>query len=147
MKVLTILIAFSFTAVTFSAATLDGLAWMSGSWATTSEKGSSEELWTDPSGGLMLGIHRDVPTDRDTQFEFLRIEERDGVVSYIAQPGGKPPTAFRLMALEGEKATFENPDHDFPQRIIYWIDDGKLCARAEAIAEPGKGPQWCWGRK
>ena len=109
---------------------------------------SSEELWVAPEAGLMLGLHRDVRPNGRPFFEFLRIEERDGKIAYVAQPGGKPPTSFPLVSIEGSKATFENPDHDFPQRIIYWLDGNDLCARAEGTID-GKtqGDQWCWTAK
>lgn len=44
-----------------------------------------------------------------------------------------------------DKAVFENPEHDFPQRILYWRDGANLCARIEGT-QKGKpaGQEWCW---
>ncbi len=34
--------------------------------------------------------------------------------------------------MEGTTATFENPEHDFPQRLRYWKgEDGALLARID----------------
>jgi hypothetical protein len=129
------------------AASLDDLAWMTGHWRSESERGVSEELWMPPEGSVMLGLNRVIPPGKRAFFEFLRIEDREGTIEYIAQPGGDASTSFRLVSVDGKRAVFENPDHDFPQRITYWIHEGRLCARAESIAEPGQGPEWCWSRQ
>ena len=52
-------------------------------------------------------------------FEFVRIEQRDAALYYIAQPHGAAPTEFRATSADGDSVRFENPGHDFPQRIIY----------------------------
>lgn len=131
--------------VAVQGASIDELAWMAGSWHTQDPSGMTEELWTEPAGGLMLGLNRSVPRQGKTSFEFLRIEERDGAVVYLASPGGAEPTAFTLTKATSDRAVFENPEHDFPQRIIYRTERGSLCARAETLA--GKGEEWCWSRK
>jgi hypothetical protein len=119
------------------------LAWMSGHWAATIDGVEMEEHWSDPRGGLLLGIHRDV-TQKRTSFEFLRIAEtKDGLV-YLAQPGGQPPTPFALIESGETRVVFANPAHDFPKRIIYWMKDAKLCARVEG--DGGAGEEWCWSR-
>ena len=38
---------------------LADLSWMAGSWASDQGGRTSEEHWTGPAGGLMLGLHRD----------------------------------------------------------------------------------------
>ena len=45
--------------------------------------------------------------------------------------GGKI-TAFKLISFTNQEATFSNPEHDFPQRIIYRREpNGSLFARME----------------
>ena len=64
-----------------------------------------------------------------TAFEYLRIVARDGGLVYVAQPGGRPPTEFVLTELDKRRATFVNPRHDYPQRIVYELSkDGTLTA-------------------
>jgi len=127
---------------------LDELGWMAGAWSSEKDGMSMEEWWTEPRGGVMLGLHRDVRKGRPAFFEYLRIEETaDGPV-YMASPKGRTPTPFPLIELGDKRATFANPDHDFPQRIIYWkSDDNTLCARAEGEREGETiRSQWCWSR-
>ena len=122
---------------------LADLAWMTGHWAATIDGVEMEEVWLAPRGGMLVGMHRDISKKR-TSFEYQRIAEtKDGIV-YFAQPGGQPPTPFRLTSVSGHHVVFANPEHDFPKRIIYWLKDGKLCARVEGDGESAE--QWCWAR-
>ena len=127
-----------------SARSLADLAWMAGSWSSTAGAKATEEHWTKPAGGLMLGLHRDVDGAK-TAFEFLRIEEKAGKVTYLAMPQGSPATPFELVESSGQKAVFANPEHDFPQRILYWREGSSLCA---AVEGPMNGEtvseRWCW---
>ena len=114
-------------------AKLSDLAWLAGSWTGSQGETRIEEHWTTPAGGMMVGMHRDLPRGRSAFFEFLRIVEAEGEIAYLAMPAGRhPPTRFRLLSMSERRVVFENPGHDFPQRILYWIDDeGILHARIE----------------
>jgi len=121
-------------------------SWMTGSWSSDSAGTKMEEHWTTADGGLMLGMHRDVSA-KGIEFEFLRIEETDGKLVYQAQPFGKPATPFALKTMTADRVVFENPTHDFPQRIIYWRKGDQLCARVEGrIQGKAEGEEWCWSR-
>jgi len=97
------------------------LSWISGDWQTSpGGRAQIEEHWTQPAGGSMLGMGRTVAGGKTAEFEFLRIEQRDDAVYYVAQPRGQcPSTDFKLTRANGQEAVFENPAHDFPKRIIY----------------------------
>jgi Domain of unknown function (DUF6265) len=113
------------------------LAFMQGAWAGGPPGMKFEERWTEEAGGLMLGISRTVKGDKAIGFEFLRIEFRADGVFYVAQPGGRPKTEFKLTASDGKSATFENPAHDHPKMIRYTrTDDGSL--RADLDGAEGK---------
>jgi hypothetical protein len=125
------------------------LAWLTGSWAGESGGLLMEEHWTAPSGGALLGMHRDVKNGRMVSFEFLRIDVSGEAVTYWGSPRSAPPTPFRLKELgPGRRVVFENPEHDFPQRILYWMsDDDTLHARIEGPAGAAeKGMEWTWTR-
>src|SRR2546428_416554 len=90
-----------------------------------------EEQWTKPAGGSMLGMGRAVANAKMVEFEFMRIHEDKGEIFYSARPSGQPEASFKLVSLNGQAATFENPQHDFPQRIVYrkQPDDRRLPRR------------------
>ena len=96
-----------------TAQTLKDFAWLAGS---RSMKGNAliEERWTDPASNMMLGLSRTVRGDKVVEFEFLRIEARPDGLFYVAQPGGHPPTDFKLTKWDGTEAIFENPSTIFP---------------------------------
>ena len=123
--------------------TLDALAWMAGSWSGTSPRGiEMEEQWTVPKGNSMIGMHRDVGKGRTLGFEFLRIEQQGDAIVYLSMPNGRSPaTPFPLKEVSGMRVVFENPAHDFPQRIIYWKDGADLRARIEGTNNGKEGSQ------
>ena len=108
------------------------LGWLSGAWKMEVNGRLIEEQWTTPAGGSMLGVSRTIKNGKMVEFEFLRIEEREGTLVYIAQPRGVPPTEFRLVSAASNEWVFANPKHDFPQRIRYRRNpDGSVTARVE----------------
>lgn len=135
------------------ASAIADLAWLEGHWTGTSGPLQMEEIWTSADGDALVGLHKDVATkgttSRMVSFEFLRIERGAEGIAYIAQPGGRPPTRFTLAELGAKRVVFANPAHDFPQRILYWIDDaGALHARVEG-PKNGRvvGQEWTWTRR
>jgi hypothetical protein len=113
------------------AASVQVLAWMAGSWAGPDKAIDHEEHWMAPRGGAMVGMHRAVRDGRMIEFEYLRIEESGGTLVYLSMPSGRSPaTPFTLKEQIGERVTFENLAHDFPQRIIYWRDGDTLHTRS-----------------
>ena len=126
--------------------TLNDLAWIAGSWTGSTGGVEMEEHWTAPKGGSMIGIHRDVAKGRTISFEFLRIEQQKDQIVYLSMPNGRSPaTPFPLKEVSGTRVVFENPTHDFPQRIIYWKDGNDLRARIEGTmnGKPGS-EEWRW---
>ena len=128
---------------------LAGLAWLAGDWHGKDGPIEMEERWTEPRGGLMLYVHRDVKDGRAVSFEFGRIAPAaDGTITYYASPEGKPATPFKLVESKDKRVVFENKQHDFPKRILYWLTpDGALHARIEG--DPGDkehAMEWVWTR-
>jgi len=124
---------------------IDELAWLSGSWQSVSQTGS-EEHWTTPAGGMMLGVHRDVRGEQ-TFFEYLRIEQMGDSVLYVASPMGTGETHFPLVRVRKGFARFENPRHDYPARIEYErTATDELTARI-SDADGRKERSWVFRRK
>jgi len=111
------------------------LAWMAGCWQGTLASGAVyEEVWMAPKGGVMMGISRVSRAERVVGWEFLRIADEEGAAVYFASPGGRGPTPFRAVRVDVGEAVFDNPGHDYPQRIIYrQTEPGSLHARIEGV--------------
>jgi hypothetical protein len=125
--------------------TVGALSWMAGAWGGTIGGMEMEEHWTSAKAGSLIGMHRDVVKGRTVSFEFLRVEEQNGGLVYLSSPTGAPVTPFHLVEAGPARAVFANPQHDFPQRIIYWKDGADLRARIEG-PQGGKtvGEEWRW---
>lgn len=61
----------------------------------------------------------------------VQIREDGGSLVYEARPSGQPAARFPLKSLDDGVAVFENPAHDFPQRIIYRRTPDGIAARIE----------------
>ena len=126
---------------------LDGLAWLTGTWRGENAGISMEEHWTTPEGGLMLGVHRDVFDNGRVFFEYLRIEARGDDVVYVASPRGTGTTDFKMVELDDRRVVFENPDHDFPQRVEYRLEGETLRAEVSGMAHgEQRRSGWTWTR-
>ncbi len=136
-------------ASTASAATVEDLKWMAGTWEGTKNDVHSEEIWAAPSGGLLIGMHRDVKDGRAVGFEFFRIQMHEGAITYLSQPGGQPVTPFTLKESSATRVVFENPTHDFPQRVIYWqTKPNELRARIEGkLGDKQESNEWVWTKR
>jgi Domain of unknown function (DUF6265) len=123
------------------------LAWMSGRWEARSGERWTEEYWSQARGGAMLGYSRSGQRETMREFEYLRLQAgEDGVLVYLAMPGGRPAVGFRLVRSDGSSATFENPSHDFPQRIVYRRDGDRLTATISAL-DGTNATSWTFERR
>ena len=119
---LLLLLAIVFFAGTGNAqtkATLDDLAWLSGCWEGRQGAAVLEEIWSKPGGMSMLGLGRTVKDARTVSFEFMQFRAENGTLVFLPQPQGGAQVRFPLKEITGNKLTFENLGHDFPQRVMY----------------------------
>lgn len=135
------------TAPTQSAArSINELGWLAGDWQTPAGgRTQIEEHWTLPQAGTMIGMGRTIAGGRTVEFEYLRLEERGGDIFYVAHPKARcPGTDFKLTSINAHSAVFENPQHDFPKRIIYRKNpDGGITASIDG-GEGTKGPSFAY---
>lgn len=112
---------------------LEQLGWLAGCWAAESADAGSVEHWLPLAGGTMLGVSRTVKNGRTVDHEFLQIRrDAEGRVVYVALPARQKEASFTAIAMGEREVTFENPAHDFPQRILYKaVGEDRLAARIE----------------
>jgi len=91
------------------------------------------ESWIGDEHGPLVGTNLTI--GGRGSFEFLRIADNgQSGISYYAMPNGRAATEFVMSAQTENRVEFENPDHDFPQRITYWREGATLHARIEGNA-------------
>lgn len=93
---------------------------LAGSWTSVGTSATITERWSVPCGGRMVGVNRTVAGGEQRAFEFMRIEpDHEGTLQLVAHPSGVEGTSFRLTSATEKTLTFENSEHDFPNRIVY----------------------------
>jgi hypothetical protein len=122
---------------------IEDLGWLSGDWETAPGGTQIDEHWSWVAGNSMIGMSRTVAGGKTVFFEFLWIEARSDGIYYVAHPKLRNPgTEFKLGRLSDSEAIFENPQHDFPKRIIYRKKaDGTLVVRIEGDGTEKEKPQ------
>jgi hypothetical protein len=122
------------TGLALFGADIKDASFISGCWAMRAADGTViEEMWNKPTGGTMNGVGRTVSGGKTRFNEYLEIREENGVLTYYAQLRlGGPVTPFPAIKVVAGELVFANPQHDYPQRIIYRrTADGGLFARVE----------------
>ncbi|MFN8178054.1 MAG: DUF6265 family protein [bacterium] len=115
-----------------ASATLARVSWLAGCWELALPGRTVEENWMAPRGGCMIGVGRSVRGDSLFESEFVLLREQDGRLAYEAHPSGQPSAVFLSGDVTDSSVVFENPAHDYPQRVGYrrvgadsllaWID-------------------------
>ena len=102
--------------------------WMTGAWIETRGESWTEEYWTPPRGGLMIGAGRNGKGKELLGWETTRIAvDKTGKIAFIAMPEGGAATTFAMEANDASSISFTNPAHDYPQRVRYWREgDARL---------------------
>jgi hypothetical protein len=115
--------------------TIQQAAWLQGCWAFGSGDRTVEETWMPPRGGSMVGMSRTVRKDVLAEYELVVVRERAGRLVYVAHPSGQPSAEFVATAVSANRVVFENPGHDFPQRIGYERNGAQLNAWIEGAKD------------
>ncbi len=126
----------------------DQLAWISGYWLSCEGGREVSETWSDPRGGLLIGSSLTMQGGRLRGFESSRISPLTSggdQLAYFAGVDGAPPVAFAAKETSETRVVFENPENDFPQRIIYERDGDVLNARIEGrMGEREQAMTWSY---
>jgi hypothetical protein len=140
-------LALLLTAQSAPQAHVSDLSWMSGRWVATANGRWTEEHWSAPRAGTMMGYSWSGEGETIREYEYLRLQAgEDDEIVYLAQPNGGPGTGFYLARSEGTSATFENPTHDFPQRIHYARDGDTMVATISAM-DGSNAMSWTYRRQ
>jgi hypothetical protein len=119
---------------TASPPTIDKVAWLQGCWESGAPPRTVEESWMPPRAGTMIGMGRTIRDGKLLEYELVVIREQDGRLAYHAHPSGQPSAVFLSTAIGDSTVVFENPDHDFPQKVGYRRDGESLVAWIEGTA-------------
>jgi len=128
-----------------AAATVPMPAFLAGCWEQRREDERwTEECWTDPRGGLMIGSGRNGKADHVANWEWMRIERgADGTPTFYGSPKGAPAVGFKATEADARSITFINATHDYPQRVRYVVTADGLDAEV-SLADGSKPNRWSY---
>ncbi|MBS7786924.1 hypothetical protein KIH23_06415 [Flavobacterium sp. CYK-55] len=106
--------------------------WLIGHWENKSPEGHFAEQWNKINNEAFNGKSFFI-VNKDTLFsENIELTQKDGAVFYTATVKGQnnnQPVAFKMTSIKPNEMVFENPKHDYPQKIVYKkINDDSLVA-------------------
>ena len=116
-----------------SASDLKELEWILGTWERETSHGLMFEDWKVINATFWEGKSFRLAANDTIILEKLSLVVMDGNLFYVPVVSHNPgPVYFRMIEQTKGKAVFVNPEHDFPQTIIYRrISDDSLHARIE----------------
>lgn len=118
---------------------LESLNWLIGSWHNVMEGGDLIEVWQIKNDSVYSG-HSYFINKKDTlASEVISLEQHGDELHYIptvkGQNEGKAVT-FKLVYMQDGFYVFENPVHDFPQRISYQkLPNDSMIAEASGVVQ------------
>ena len=130
-----------------AAATAPMPAFLAGCWEERrADERWTEECWTSPRGGLMIGSGREGSGDTVRHWEWMRIERgADGTMTFYGSPKGAAPVGFKATDADSKSITFVNAAHDYPQRVRYELTASGLDAEV-SLADGSKPNRWSYRR-
>ncbi len=99
---------------------------LSGKWKRDVTKGMNHEFWNKISETEMKGAAYHINGTDTLLRETISLTFKEGEIKYIVTAYGQNDNTaipFKLIKIENSVFTFENPDHDFPNKIIYDISN------------------------
>lgn len=118
-------------ALTLSAQSFKSFRWLEGSWErqNTKQGSSAFENWEIDSKYGLKGQGLTLKGSDTVFVEKLSIVFKDQKYFYVAEVShNAAPTYFEITQIGKNQFMCENPEHDFPKKIAYFLEGNKLTA-------------------
>lgn len=121
--------------------------WLTGCWSEQNGPNWTEECWTAPRAGQMMGSGRSGRGEDVRSWEVMQIEAAsDGTLTFYGAPRGTPRVGFAMVSSGPREMVFANPTHDYPQKIRYWREGMDLNAEI-SLMDGSKAARWHYKRQ
>jgi hypothetical protein len=130
---------------------LEKANWMLGEWEKTDSLGTLKEIWERLDDSTFIGLSYYIQNEKDTlhneQVEMMQDGEHLIYTTTIKGENNDSPIPFQMTTDEDSLLVFENPKHNFPQKIEYKLAknnvltakiSGKLKGKATSQSYPLK---------
>lgn len=101
---------------------LEKATWLLGNWHHVSEDGIALEMWEQVSDSSFAGKSCFIVGKDTVSSETVVLEQVGANLYYVPTVKGQnnnQPVKFTLTSASEKQLVFENPKHDFPQKIAY----------------------------
>ena len=115
-----------------SGARVASVSWLTGCLEMRRGNRVVEEQRMPERAGTMVGMGRSVGARGLDDYELTVIQQDGDRLLFVAHPRRQPVATFVARVASADSVVFENPDHDYPQRVGYrrigadsvlaWID-------------------------
>ncbi|WP_123845476.1 DUF6265 family protein [Chitinophaga lutea] len=99
-------------------------AWLLGTWSGGTPGRQLVEIWEKQNDSTFTGRGLMVKGVDTALLEAISLEERNGQLYYVPTVTGQnkgQAVRFTLTSITGSQLAFENPSHDFPQKVTYTL--------------------------
>ncbi len=114
-------------------------SWLIGSWYNQSPDGILTESWEKKNDSSFIGKSCFLAGKDTLSFETLLLTQEGNDIFYIPTVKGQnnnEPITFALTSSSSTQMVFENPKHDFPQKITYsLINNDSMIAEISGMVE------------
>ncbi|WP_264523282.1 DUF6265 family protein [Flavobacterium sp. N502536] len=96
--------------------------WLIGNWENKSPEGVLTENWQKLNDSTFSASSYFIKEKDTIHFESIVLTQKDETLTYIATVKGQnndKPVSFASTAESDKQLVFENPKHDYPQKITY----------------------------
>lgn len=121
---------------------LDKASWMLGEWEKKDSLGILTENWKPLDDSTYVGTSYFVINKKDTvhseQIELMEQEEHLIYRATVKGENNNMPIPFQLTSDKDSLLVFENPKHDFPQKIQYKLQKNGTVVATVSGTQNGK---------
>lgn len=114
-------------------------SWLLGNWENKSPDGNLTENWEKVNDSTFQATSYFIKEKDTIHFETITLQQKDEQLIYSATVKGQnddKPVAFKLTTGTEKQLAFENPKHDYPQKISYTqISADSLVAKISGIQQ------------
>ena len=111
---------------------LKKMDWLIGTWEQKLPEGILSEEWKKENDSTYSGKSFFIKEKDTIHMESILLTQKNGELLYIPMVKGQnndEPITFKLTSETNNTYSFENPEHDYPQKITYKkMDDTSLLA-------------------
>jgi hypothetical protein len=101
---------------------IEQLQWLLGTWINEKGEEFSQETWSRENASTFTAFSFTQVANETVFAETMALEQKaDSLLLTVATANQKDekPVTFKMISSKKGKVTFENKNHDFPERITY----------------------------